>query len=157
MSRFCVGETTLLRCCYKLDVSFRIAIHYISQALGYKSISILKLLVKRSLLPTNQDGRKRNSVTFSVTIALKTGKNEQTVAKNSFRKTLNTNTWYDLFEAATENVPESPDFPGSIWNDFVFEKNSSVVVSSAQAGEPYYPIPYDEIKTLTDLTKPFDM
>ena len=155
MSRFCVGETTLLRCCYKLDVSFRIAIHYISQALGYKSISILKLLVKRSLLPTIQDGRKRNSVTFSVTIALKTGKNELTVAKNSFRKTLNTNTWYDLFEAATENVPESPDFPGSIWNDF--EKNSSLAVSSAQAGEPYYPDPYDEIKTLTDLTKPFDM
>ena len=59
-----------------------------------------------------------NSHSFSVTIALKTGKNEQTVAKNSIRKTLTTNTWYDLFEAATENVPESPDFPGSIWNDF---------------------------------------
>ena len=90
-----------------------------------------------------------NSVTFSVTIALKTGKNEQTVVKNSIRKTLTTNTWYDLFEAATENVPESPDFPGSIWNDF--EKNSSVAVSSAQTGEPYYPDPYDEIKTLTDF------
>ena len=78
-----------------------------------------------------------NSVSFSVTTALKTDKNEQTVAKNSIRKTLTTNTWYDLFEAATENVPESPDFPGSIWNDF--EKNSSVApaVSSAQAGEPY--------------------
>ena len=78
---------------------------------------------------------KENSVSFSVTIALKTGKNEQTVAKNSIQKTLTTNTWYDLFGAATENVPESPDFPGSIWNDF--EKNSSVAVSSAQAGEPY--------------------
>ena len=92
-----------------------------------------------------------NSVSFSVTIALKTGKNEQTVAKNSIRKTLTTNTWYDLFEAVTENVPESPDFPGSIWNDF--EKNSSVAVSAAQAGEPYYPDPYDEIKTLTDFDK----
>ena len=64
-----------------------------------------------------------NLVTFSVTIALKTGKKKQTEEKNSIRKILTTNTWYDLFEAATENVPESPDFPGSIWNDF--EKNFS--------------------------------
>ena len=94
-----------------------------------------------------------NSVTFSVTIALKTGKNEQTVVKNSIRKTLTANTWYDLFEAAKENVPESPDFPGSIWNDFEKNSSDSVAVSSAQAGEPYYPDPYNEIQTLTDFDK----
>ena len=91
------------------------------------------------------------SVTFSVSVLIEKDKNSTKIIQNAIRKTSVRSSWYDLFEAVTENVTESPEFPGTIWENF--EKNAKIVVSTTPNGEPYHPDPYDVIKTLTDFNQ----
>ena len=90
-------------------------------------------------------------VTFSVSVLIEKDKNSTKIIQNAIRKTSVRSSWYDLFEAVTENVTESPEFPGTIWENF--EKNAKIVVSTTPNGEPYHPDPYDVIKTLTDFNQ----
>lgn len=92
-------------------------------------------------------------VTFCVTVNLKRGNKKQAAVTNSIRKFSNTYTWYDVFDIATEAVPDDL-LPKSCFDNF--EKLSAISVSSRPSDclvDKFTPNSYDKIFVLTDFDK----
>ena len=96
-----------------------------------------------------------SAVTFCVTVILKRGSEEKTVARNFIRKFSTGDSWFDVFDITTDDM-EDDVLPRSCFDNF--EKQSTITVSSKPSStlsisEQYSPNAYDKISVLTDFDK----
>ena len=89
------------------------------------------------------------ALTFSVSVnKVVDGKNNEQIIKNNIRRISKTSTWFDLFDYATDTVPDDV-LPRLCYDNF--EKLSAVSVSATPHGEQFNVDPYEKIHILSDF------